>query len=149
MAEAKIDLLGMADLELVAELYNQVFAPARDAAFFKRRFLGRYNELIMVAHVDDRPVGFTTGFELKPSVFFSWLYGVLPDYRRAGVGSQMMTAVQAWAQEHGYESIRLECQNSHRAMLHMCIEHEYHIHGVRWDPDLGVNLVIFEKTLND
>lgn len=149
MAEAKIDVLGLTDLELVASLYNQVFTPARDAAFFKRRYLGRYNPLILVATVDGNPAGFSLGFELKPDVFFSWFYGVLKDFRRAGIASQLMAAQHSWALEHGYESVRLECQNGHRAMLHMCIEHRYDVMGVRWDPDRGANLVIFEKTLPD
>ena len=149
MANAKIDVLGQSDLGLVTSIYNQVFAPPRDEAFFRRRFLGRYNPLIMMASVEDRPAGFSLGFELKPTVFFGWLYGVLPDYRRAGIGSQLMDAVHAWASEHEYESVRHECQNRHKAMIHMLVHHTYEIVGVRWDPDRGENLVIFEKSLLD
>jgi hypothetical protein len=32
-------------------------------------------------------------------------------------------------------------------MLHLAIAHEYDIVGIRWDPDRGHNLVIFEKPL--
>jgi GNAT superfamily N-acetyltransferase len=147
MANAKIEVVGQGELELIAQLYNQVFQPARDTAFFRRRFLGRYNPLIMVAVVEQRPAGFFLGFELKPGVYFAWLYGVLPDYRRTGIGSQLMDAVHAWAQHHEYHNIRLECHNQHRPMLHMCIAAKYDIVGIRWDPDRGENLVLFEKAL--
>jgi GNAT superfamily N-acetyltransferase len=80
-------------------------------------------------------------------VFFSWLYGVLPDYRRNGIATQLMDAVQAWASQHGYESIRFECHNQHRPMLHLAISQGYDVVGIRWDPDRGNNLVIFEKVL--
>ena len=149
MSNAKIDVLGPNDLDLVAGLYNQVFQPNRDAAFFKRRFMGRYNGLILVATLDNEAVGFAVGFELKPTVFYVWLIGVLPAYRRTGVGSQLTDAIGAWAHEHGYDSIRLECQNRHRAMLHMVIAREYEIMGVRWDPDRGENLIIFEKSAHE
>lgn len=145
MANAKIEMLGVNDLDTVAQLYNQVFKPAHDAAFFARRFLGRHNPLIMVAVIDGRPVGFALGFELKPTVFFAWLYGVLPDFRRAGVASQMVEAMQEWARHHEYDSIRMECHNQHRPMLHLMISQGYDIVGIRWDPDHGENLVIFEK----
>lgn len=149
MASAKIDILGQNDLELITQLYNQIYKPARELEFFKRRFLGRYNALIMLAAVENRPAGFFLGFELKPSVFFCWLFGVLPDYRRQGIASQLSEAAQAWAKQHGYISIRMECHNKHRAMLHMGIKQDYEIVGIRWDPDRGENLVIFEKILED
>ena len=147
MATAKIDVVGPEEIPLVSNLYNQVYRPSRDAEFFRRRFLGRYNTLMLVASLDDHPVGFFAGFELKPGVFFSWLYGVLPDYRRNGIATQLMDAVQAWVSQHGYESIRFECQNQHRPMLHLAISQAYDVVGIRWDPDRGHNLVIFEKVL--
>ena len=147
MATAKIDVVGPEEIPLIANLYNQVYRPSRDAEFFRRRFLGRYNTLMLVASLDDHPVGFFAGFELKPGVFFSWLYGVLPDYRRNGIATQLMEAVQAWVAQHGYESIRFECQNQHRPMLHLAISQTYDVVGIRWDPDRGHNLVIFEKVL--
>jgi len=147
MANAKVDIVGPNDIPLIVELYGQIYRPAKDAEFFRRRFLGRYNPLILIASVDERPVGFFTGFELKPTVFFAWLYGVLPDYRRVGIASQMMDAMHAWAAEHDYETVRFECHNQHRPMLHMAISQQYDIVGIRWDADRGNNLVIFEKQL--
>ncbi|HWB09499.1 MAG TPA: GNAT family N-acetyltransferase [Pirellulales bacterium] len=147
MANAKIDIVGPDEIPLIAELYCQIYRPAKDTEFFRRRFLGRYNGLRLIASLDERPVGFFLGFELKPSVFFSWLYGVLPDFRRKGIASQLMDAVHTWAAEHGYAWIRFECQNEHRPMLHLAIARGYNLVGIRWDPDLGTNLVIFEKEL--
>jgi GNAT superfamily N-acetyltransferase len=149
MATAKIDVVGLNDLPTIIELYNHMFRPTHDAEFFRRRFLGRYNALLMLASLDERPVGFFLGFELKPSVYFSWLFGVLPEFRRVGVATQLMDAMHGWVADHGYAAIRLECQNQHRPMLHMAIEQGYDVVGIRWDPDRGHNLVIFEKALAD
>lgn len=147
MANAKIDVVGQNDLPVVLELYNQMFRPQKDAQFFRRRYMGRYNPLILVASLDERPVGFFCGFELKPSTFFAWLYGVLPEFREAGVASQLADAAHAWAAEHDYSLMRFECQNQHRAMLQMAITQGFDIVGVRWDSDRNANLVIFEKTI--
>ena len=149
MADTKIDVLGTKDLPVVVELYNQIYKPRREKAFFDRRFLGRHNCVILVAQLDRRAVGFFVGMELKPSTFFEWLYGVVPDARRQGIGSQLMEASNAWAKSHGYTCSRLECHNQHRAMLHLAIGHEYDILGLRWDPDRQQNLVIFEKHLGE
>ena len=148
MADAIIDIVGMEDLPLIVKLYNQMFRPPRDEEAFHRRYLGRHNILQMIARVGDRPVGFFLGFELKPSVFFAWFYGVVPDHRRQGIASQLMDAVHSWAQQNDYESIRFECHNGHRPMLHLAIALGYDIVGMRWDADRGDNLVIFEKVLS-
>ena len=147
MATAEIEVVGIDELPTIVEMYGQIYRPARDVEFFRRRFLGRYNVLMLIAHLDRQPVGFYVGFELKPSIFYSWLCGVLPDFRRAGVASQLMEASHEWAKSHEYRTMRFECYNHHRAMLHVAIAKEYDIVGIRWDADRTANLVIFEKAL--
>ena len=145
--DAIIDLAGPEDLPVISSLYNQIFRPARDIDSFKRRFRGRYNILMLIARLENHPVGFFIGFELKPTVYFAWFYGVIPECRRQGIASQLMEAVHVWAKQNEYESIRFECHNQHRPMLHLAIALGYDIVGIRWDPDRGDNLVIFEKVL--
>jgi GNAT superfamily N-acetyltransferase len=148
MADAIVDILGPEDLPVIVQLYNQIFRPPRDVESFRRRYRGRYNVLQMVARLGNRPVAFFLGFELKPTVFFAWFYGVLPEVRRQGIASQLMEAVHDWARHQEYESIRFECHNQHRPMLHLAIALGYDIVGIRWDPDRANNLVIFEKVLS-
>ena len=147
MADAIIDVVGPEELPVIVQLYNQIFRPPRDLESFRRRFLGRYNVLQLVARLKDRPVGFHLGFELKPTVYFAWFYGVLPAFRRQGIASQLMEAVHDWGRANDYEAIRFECHNQHRPMLNLAIAQEYDIAGIGWDPDRGENLVIFEKVL--
>ena len=148
MADATVDIVGLDELPTIVEMYNRIFRPARDEDSFLRRYRGRFNILQMVARVDDRPVGFFLGFELTPTVYFGWFYGVIPEFRRQGIASQLMDAVHSWARQNEYEFVRFECHNQHRPMLHLAISLGYDIVGIRWDPDRGDNLVIFEKMLN-
>ncbi|MFL5340255.1 MAG: GNAT family N-acetyltransferase [Gemmataceae bacterium] len=148
MADAIIDIVGIEELPVIVEMYNRIFRPNRDEDSFLRRYRGRYNILQMVARIEERPVGFFLGFELKPGMFYSWFYGVLPEFRRQGIASQLMDAVHDWARQQEYDAIRFECHNQHRPMLHLSIALGYDIVGIRWDPDRGDNLVIFEKMLN-
>ena len=148
MADAVIDIVGPEDLPVIVKLYNQIFRPMRAEESLQRRYLGRYNVLQMVARIEDQPVGFFLGFELKPGVFFAWFYGVVPECRRQGIASQLMEAVHEWARTNEYESIRFECHNQHRPMLHLAIALGYDIVGIRWDPDRGANLVLFQKMLS-
>src|SRR5260370_41991350 len=119
-------MVGPEGVPVISDRYNQIFRPPRDVESFLRRYRGRYNVLQLIARLDDRPVGFFLGFELKPTVFFAWFYGVHPDFRRQGIASQLMDAIHSWAKQNDYESIRFECHNQHRPMLHLAIALGYH-----------------------
>ena len=92
MAQADIIIADDRLLPKAVDLYNTCFRPKREVDFFKRRFLGRYNTLTLLARMDDKPVGFWIGFELKPGMFYHWLGAVLPDLRRHGGGRQLQDA---------------------------------------------------------
>lgn len=147
MADVIVDLVAPDDLAEIVGLYNQMFRPPRDEEHFTRRYLGRHNVVQMVARIQDKPVGFVVGFELKPRVFFLWFLGVLPSHRRSGVASQLLDALHSWCRQNDYESIRFECFNRQRPMLHMAIEQDYDIIGLRWDADHGDNLILLQKLL--
>ncbi len=149
MANAKVELMDPADAGLIVELYNQIFSPGQDEDFFRRRFRARHNVTTMVAFLDDRPAGFLVGFELMPTTYFCWLCGVLPDFRRLAIATQMMKALAAWVGENDYSIIRFECRNQHRPMLHVAISEGYDLVGIRYDTATGNNVVIFEKELPD
>lgn len=147
MANAEVIPIGLGELDLVADLYNQVFTPPRDVSSFRRRVDGRRNVLVLIAQLDGRPVGFLSALELKPDTHFGWLCGVLPEFRRQGIASQLLEAHEAWAYQKSYELLRFECYNRHRPMLQTAITHGYNIVGIRWDSQHHDNLVIFEKEL--
>ncbi len=147
MADARIIAVGPGEIGMITELYNRVFSPRKDEEFFRRRFQGRHNVSMLVALLDDIPVGFIIGFELMPSTYFCWLAGVAPDSRRMGIATQLMQAQQALAMEHNYNLLRFECQNQHRPMLHVAITEGYDLVGIRWDTTTAANVVIFEKEL--
>jgi GNAT superfamily N-acetyltransferase len=147
MADVIVDLVAPDDVSVVVSLYNQIFRPPRDEDEFLRRYQGRHNVVQMVARLDGRAVGFVIGFELKPSVFFLWFLGVLSSHRRQGVASQLLDAVHHWAKENEYESVRIECFNWQRPMLHLALNNEYDVIGLRYDADHSDNLILLQKSL--
>ena len=145
MANAKIEAVGPAEYRIICDLYNAIARPPVDVDYFERRLNHHRRVQVMLAELDGNPVGFSCGYELRPSTYYSWLYGVLPEARRLGVASQLMDAQHAWVQAQGYEMIRLECGNRHRPMLILAVRRGYDIVGIRWDSRTAGNLVIFEK----
>lgn len=148
MADVIVDLMAPDDLAEIVSLYNQIFRPPRDAEHFTRRYLGRHNVVQMVARVQERPIGFLLGFELKPRTMFLWFLGVLPTHRREGVASQLLDAFYDWARHNDYDVVRFECFNQQRTMLQLALADNYDVIGVRYDADHGDNLIQMQKTLN-
>jgi GNAT superfamily N-acetyltransferase len=147
VAQADIIIADEKLLPQAVELYNSIYRPKREVDYFKRRFMGRYNTLTLLARLDDRPVGFWIGFELKPGMYYHWLGAVMPDLRRHGIGRQLAEAQGAWAKDHGYEYIRSECMNHQREYIHFAITLGYDMVGVRWDSTHADNMIVFEKHL--
>ena len=147
MADATIDRLSPNDTETVAHLYNSIFRPERKTEWFDRRIKGRPNPLVQVARINHDAVGFYIGLELKPATHFGWLLGVAPDFRRSGIGTQLMRSAMDWARTEGYSNMRFEVPNAVRHFLHFGIAENFDIVGLRWDNDLHTNLVIFERSL--
>ncbi len=147
MATAKIISINPTELDIIAELYNEMFSPGQDEEFFRRRFMGRHNVSMFLATLDEEPVGFAIAFELMPSTYFCWLCGVVKDARRMGVATQLMHAQLAFAKDHAYSILRFECQNQHRPMLHVAISEGFDLVGIRWDTNTAHNVVIFERDL--
>lgn len=151
MSETLIETVGPDQLQLITNLFNQIFRQNRTLNSFERRFQGRHNLLLMLARREEtgEPMGFYIGFELKPTVFYAWFYGVVGEYRRQGVASQLMETAHQWAADRGYRRIRLECLNSHRPLLHLAVELGYNVVGLRYEADQKENLVLFEKNLDE
>lgn len=149
MAQTEIIIADDQLLAQAVEVYNQAFRPRQDIDYFNRRFRGRYNMLTLLARQDNQPVGFWTGFELKPGMYYHWLGGVVAELRRHGIARQLQEAQQAWAREHEYEYIRCECLNHQREFIHFAIEVGYDIVGIRWDSTHADNLIVFEKSMAD
>lgn len=149
MANAEITRVGPGEYGLVCDIYNQIFVPPVEPDYFESRLTTHKDSICLIAQLDGKPAAFLCGYGLRPTTFYSWLCGVLPDARRMGVARQLFDAEQAWAAEHDYEMMRLECNNQSRPALQLAIAHKYDIVGIRWDTRSSTNLVIFEKVLDD
>ncbi len=84
--------------------------------------------LSLGAFVENQLVGFKLGYE-RDGQFYSWLGGVLPQFRRSGIGQALAAAQEAWALENGYASIMFKTRNRHKAMLIFALKNGFEITG--------------------
>ncbi|HEU5074823.1 MAG TPA: GNAT family N-acetyltransferase [Polyangiaceae bacterium] len=61
--------------------------------------------VVHYAEENDVLIGFKIAYATRSRRLYSWLGGVLPDYRRRGVGKALMDYQHAWAKERGYLNV--------------------------------------------
>ena len=84
--------------------------------------------ILLNAFVGQKPAGFKVGYDrFKDGSFYSWMGGVLPQYRKQGVASSLANNQEEWTREKGFSSIRLKTWKRHQAMLKFCIQRGFTI----------------------
>lgn len=94
-------------------------------------------------------MGFKGGYDsFKDGSFYSWIGGVLPEYRRKGIAQLLMDAQLKWAKEQGYKSVRYKTQNRFKGMILLGIRNGYQIIDFKPnEEDPSWNNILLEKTL--
>jgi len=94
---------------------------------YKKRLVG-VPHLILTAYTDDIPIGFKIGYKRNnESSFYSWMGGVLPEYRRLGVAKILADHQESWAKNKGYKTIRLKTRSKHKSMLSFSLKRGFTI----------------------
>ncbi len=75
------------------------------------------NHLILTARIDGQPIGFKIGYEQNDKgTLYSWMGGVLPEYRKQGIAEMLAAYQENWARENRYTTIRIKTREKHKAM---------------------------------
>ncbi len=84
--------------------------------------------LLLMAKVNGQPVGFKVGYKRwNNGSFYSWLGGVLPNYRRMGVAKALAQKQEDWVKKKGYQSIIFKTRNRFANMLLFGINNGFNI----------------------
>ena len=138
-----------ASIEAAAAFLSGIpeFKDAYPLGEYQKR-LEQNEHLILLAYTEDGVAcGCKVGYRLSSSSFYSWMGGVMPQWRRHGVAELLAVAQESWAQEQGYERIRFKTRNSCRAMLHFALNRGFHIVGVEPRDQLPDYRIWLEKEL--
>lgn len=101
---------------------------------------------LATAFIDDQAVGFKLGYEQNHQMFYSWLGGIIPEYRGIGVASDLMNCQHEWCRKAGYTKIQTKTQTRNRDMLVLNLRHGFEVIGTH-DADAEGLKVIMEKSL--
>jgi len=103
--------------------------------------------LILIAKVDAKPIGYKIGYALSKTVFYSWLGGVIPAYRKQGVATKLREQQESWALNAGYLELSVKSMNRYPAMLQLLIASGYQISAYQDNGSSAMAKICFTKNL--
>ncbi|MFA0115499.1 GNAT family N-acetyltransferase [Vibrio sp. 10N.261.46.E11] len=136
-------------LEEVVSVVEQIseFARKESVASLTARLEGK-NSLILVAEEANVLLGFKIGYEINSNTFYSWFGGVSPLARNKGVAQAQLDVQELWAQERGYEQLKVKSRNQFPAMLCLLLKNGYRIEKLEEKEDINENRIHFVKQLS-
>lgn len=89
--------------------------------------------LLLLVRVEGEIAGFKLGYALNQDIFYSWLGGIVPDFRGLGLANQLLNAQENWVKSQRYRMIEVKTRNCFRSMLKMLIHNQYQIIAMEQD----------------
>lgn len=117
-----------------------------DAKWFHSRLKSYRKFYLATAFVEDKPVAFKLGYEVDSHEFYSWLGGVIPEYRGLGIAADLMKNQHEWCRQQAYKKVQTKTQNRFRDMLLLNIKHGFNVIGTHASDEGGMKIIL-EKTL--
>lgn len=105
------------DLAIAIEREIPEFDNPYDKTEYERRLSGA-NPLILVATVDNVPAGYKVGYDrYRNGSYYSWVGGVLPEYRGRKIANLLADEQEEWAAAQGYNRMILKTKPKYENML--------------------------------
>lgn len=120
-----------------------------DEVVFTNR-LSEKKKLILIAVANNRTVGFKVGYKRDDDEsFYSWMGGVLPEFRRLRIAKKLADAQEEWAKKQGYTAITFKTRNYLKPMLIFALKNGFNIIDVIPKEKISNHRIILKKLLNE
>lgn len=135
------------DISTAARISQQIpeFINPNGEAEYNRRLVN-VPHLILIAYCNEKPVGFKVGYE-RDGFFYSWMGGVLPEFRRLKIAKILADEQESWAKQNGYSSITFKTLNQHKSMLIFALKNGFNIIGFKEKESIETNRILLRKDL--
>lgn len=111
-ADIRVVQVGLESIDTIRNLNERIFGEERIINTFEREDL-----MLLVAYLEDTPVGFKIGYRENRFLFYSAKGGVLPDYRGMGVARRLLDEMIARARSWGFRRLAYDTfPNMHAGM---------------------------------
>lgn len=147
----EISEVGPAEYPLLETLRESIFSEFghTSRAPIAQGLANRHDLFVQIAHLEGNPLGFSAGYSRGPGLFYLNYVGVLPDYRRQGVGRQLLDRQESFARARGYAHLMFNTFNHFPGMIRLALASGFAPAGVEQHFGTCWDLAIrFEKPLS-
>ena len=109
--------------------------------------LGGVRHLLLGAYIDNQAVGFKIGYE-RADYFYSWMGGVVPQYRKMGVASKLAVHQEKWANEQGFKTVVFKTRNHLTQMLLFALSNGFQIIDIQKKERIADYRILLQKHLD-
>ncbi len=139
---------GIPDENIYQELtkfYSSLFEDA-DLKFFKQRVLEHPQLCTVLAYQNDNLIGFKIGYPYSEDTFYSWIGGVLTQFRRQGIATNLAINQEEYAKTKGFTRLRTKSMNQYKPMMILNLKNGFDIINI-YTNTKGQTKIVFEKVL--
>lgn len=115
------------ETERLAGVFASVFGKDPSLKFEER--LNEKRGLSVLVEGEGEIRGFKVGYERFRGVFFSWLGGVIPEFRRRGIARGLLREQHRVCLDRGYVEIQTETYGDGNGMLLLNLSEGFEIYG--------------------
>ncbi|MGV8151646.1 MAG: GNAT family N-acetyltransferase [Candidatus Nanoarchaeia archaeon] len=121
------------DLESITFLNQIIFGGTKTAKEIEEKLsLSSYqNPHITLGKINGKLGGYAIGYSEKRKDYHLWMLGVLPEYRKNGMGSKILEEQINFAKNNNYSKLFIKTSNKWRDMLKLSISRGFNISGFK------------------
>lgn len=132
-------------LKALIDVYTAIFNDT-DVNFFIDRIHTKEDLVIISVIVNNKVAGFKIGYRYNETTFYSWVGGVLADFRRKGIAQKLANKQEELVRLKGYKRLRTKSMNRFKPMLILNLKNGFDIVQVYTNAG-GQQKIVFEKDL--
>jgi len=138
------------DFKGIVDLDKVVFGLSRTPQEVEDKLRLQKNVHITVATITDgKLAGYGIGYEEKGK-YYLWSLAVLPEYRRKGIGSEIVEEQIRFAKEKEYAAFLVKTSNKWKEMLRLLLKKGFNIIGFKeheWEDSPLGSAIWLEKSI--
>ena len=131
----------------ISKLIPEFSEESYDEKVYQNRLINT-KHLILVALKDQTPVGFKVGYQRdNDGSFYTWMGGVLPEYRQLKIAQRLANEQESWAITQGFSAIVLKTRNRFKSMLIFALKNDFLIETIEKKENIQDQRIILRKKL--